>query len=67
MARLGRRARAGRHVVATDGGANLLVMVVVIACSCCVAGVAGQFITAIYSGAAIPVGLALRLFRAPHG
>jgi hypothetical protein len=66
-ARLGRRARAGRRVVATDAGANLLLMVVVTASSCGVARAAGQFITSMCSGTAIPDGRALRLFRAPHG
>ena len=53
----------GRHLVGTDAGANLLLMVVVIACSCCVARAAGPFITGMCSGTAILTGLALRLFR----
>jgi hypothetical protein len=53
-----------------DAGAGLLLMVVVIACSCGVARAAGQFITSMCSGTATLTALALpslRLFRAPHG
>jgi hypothetical protein len=57
----------GRHLVGTDAGANLLLMVVVIACSCGVARAAASSSRAMCSGTAIPAGLALPLFRTPHG